>query len=293
MLIGMIFFSGCAQPTGQTVGVENINPSQTTEVENINSKKQSCPFECCINEPNYEIRVCQGNYQCTDNKCVKLGCPYECCQEGEYLIKSCPIDYNCQDNKCIASDSDKDGLTNIEEKQLGTNPDLYDSDGDTLSDYQEVKVLKTSPLNVNTDKDRYNDNIDPNPTTENSALIGVSLTKKDFNIDWLSIGIAFIGGGVINPDMVIARPTATLTITNKGNDYSSFLNYDIVFIISNTETKRFTVTKSRIDANTQVADTQSYELKARDIPSILFSLITKQSTEWSIGIQNINYERFE
>ena len=256
-------------------------------------QKQSCPFECCINDPNYESRVCQGsNYQCINNKCVKTNCPYECCFEGEYSAKLCEADYECKNNKCVPLDSDKDGLTDIEEKQLGTNPNLYDSDGDTLNDYQEVKVSGTNPLKLNTDDDRYNDNADPDPKTKNSASISVLVSNKDFGIDWISIGLVFIGGGVINPDTVIAKPKVTINVVNAGNDYSSFLSYDVLFIIANTEAKKFTVQKNRIEKNAQFTDVQNYEIKARDIPSILINVITKQSTQWDVQIQNINYEKF-
>jgi hypothetical protein len=55
------------------------------------------------------------------------------------------------------TDSDLDGLTDEEEKTLGTNPNLIDSDFDTLSDYDEVKVYKTDPLKSDSDGDTYSD----------------------------------------------------------------------------------------------------------------------------------------
>jgi hypothetical protein len=54
-------------------------------------------------------------------------------------------------------DSDGDGLTDEEEKILGTNPNNPDSDNDELSDREEVKVYLTDPLNPDTDKDGYPD----------------------------------------------------------------------------------------------------------------------------------------
>ena len=52
------------------------------------------------------------------------------------------------------------------------------------------------------------------------------------------------------------------------------------------------VQKNRIEKNAQFTDVQNYEIKARDIPSILINVITKQSTQWDVQIQNINYEKF-
>lgn len=49
----------------------------------------------------------------------------------------------------IATDRDGDGLTDDAETRLGTNPDTADSDGDTLTDYEEEAVYGTDPLVVN------------------------------------------------------------------------------------------------------------------------------------------------
>jgi len=56
-----------------------------------------------------------------------------------------------------AIDSDQDGLTDEEEKSLGTNPNSPDSDNDGLFDREEVKVYGTDPLNPDTDGDGYKD----------------------------------------------------------------------------------------------------------------------------------------
>ena len=54
-------------------------------------------------------------------------------------------------------DYDKDGLTNIEEKNLGTYMNDKDSDYDGLSDYDEVKIYHTDPLKSDTDNDGLSD----------------------------------------------------------------------------------------------------------------------------------------
>jgi hypothetical protein len=54
-------------------------------------------------------------------------------------------------------DSDGDGLTDIEEADLGTDPNAADTDGDTLSDGDEVE-LGTDPTLIDTDEDSYQDN---------------------------------------------------------------------------------------------------------------------------------------
>jgi len=54
-------------------------------------------------------------------------------------------------------DSDGDGLTDEEEKILGTNINSPDSDNDGLFDREEVKIYQTNPLNPDTDGDGYLD----------------------------------------------------------------------------------------------------------------------------------------
>ncbi|HLC63814.1 MAG TPA: hypothetical protein VJK25_00495 [Patescibacteria group bacterium] len=54
-------------------------------------------------------------------------------------------------------DSDRDGLTDPEEEQYGTDPAEADSDGDELFDREEVMVYQSDPLNPDTDGDGYLD----------------------------------------------------------------------------------------------------------------------------------------
>lgn len=54
-------------------------------------------------------------------------------------------------------DDDGDGLTNQEETDLGTNPDVADTDSDGLSDGDEVNTHGTDPLLWDTDGDAASD----------------------------------------------------------------------------------------------------------------------------------------
>ena len=59
-----------------------------------------------------------------------------------------------------AVDSDRDGLDDIREKQLGTDPNKVDTDEDGLPDGDEVLIWKTDPLNKDTDGDSYADGLE-------------------------------------------------------------------------------------------------------------------------------------
>ena len=55
-------------------------------------------------------------------------------------------------------DPDGDGLTNLQEQELGTNPELADSDGDGISDWDEVMgPISTDPNNPDSDGDGITD----------------------------------------------------------------------------------------------------------------------------------------
>lgn len=57
-------------------------------------------------------------------------------------------------------DTDGDSLTDDQEKELGTNVFNWDTDGDELSDGDEVNNWKTNPLDEDTDKDTFLDGME-------------------------------------------------------------------------------------------------------------------------------------
>ena len=81
-------------------------------------------------------------------------------------------------------DSDADGLTDVEEKQLKTNINNPDTDNDGLSDRVEVKVYFTNPLSVDTDKDGISDGeevrrgLDPDDPTPGAKLFDLEKEIK-------------------------------------------------------------------------------------------------------------------
>ncbi len=77
-----------------------------------------------------------------------------------------------------SSDKDQDGLGKCKEEELGTSPRNPDTDGDGLTDGEEVMVYKTKPLLADTDLDGLSDfdevkkfKTDPlNPDTDGDGL---------------------------------------------------------------------------------------------------------------------------
>jgi hypothetical protein len=57
-----------------------------------------------------------------------------------------------------SKDTDNDGLMDDKERELGTDPGNWDTDGDGLSDGDEVNAWHTNPKNPDTDGDSYKDN---------------------------------------------------------------------------------------------------------------------------------------
>lgn len=81
-------------------------------------------------------------------------------------------------SKSDQTDDDNDGLSNIEEFTYGSNPNSFDTDGDTLDDFAEVMTHNTLASHVDTDLDSINDNIEitkgSNPLVANPIIKFVS-----------------------------------------------------------------------------------------------------------------------
>ena len=278
--------------------------------------KQDCPYECCIGN-GYQAKSCQGDYECIANKCVGPVCPYECCLGIDYQPKSCSPHHECVNNECVPEDSDNDGLTDIEENKIGTNPGLADTDGDNLSDYQEVKTLHTDPLNTNTDGDRYDDDADPDPLVVNTADITaaksneigaynqLSLIKVREKITEVSIILksctagttgacadtsSILGtnlGPILND--VIYTSEVDVTFTNQGDDYTSYIDYDVVYYVGTERLDTYNESTERLDANRSITIPHHHEIRVKDIPPTLWDSITRVG-KITVEIENLEYE---
>ncbi len=77
---------------------------------------------------------------------------------GMVLLPMARAQKQSVDNTSAVLDSDKDGLENKLEAELGTNPKSSDTDGDGLSDYEEYCKYRTDPTKTDSDGDGKPDN---------------------------------------------------------------------------------------------------------------------------------------
>ena len=92
----------------------------------------------------------------------------------------------------LFKDSDDDSLNDEEEIELGTDPNNSDTDGDGLTDGEEVLVNKTNPLIKDTDSDGLDDAYevyisDTNPLKTDTDGNGVLDGDEDLDKDGLTI----------------------------------------------------------------------------------------------------------
>ena len=68
---------------------------------------------------------------------------------------------------------------------VGTNPTVWDTDGDSWSDGNEVTKYHTNPINIDTDYDNVNDNVDIDPLVDLEVTVKISeiLALEDVDPD--------------------------------------------------------------------------------------------------------------
>jgi uncharacterized protein YegL len=98
-------------------------------------------------------------------------------------------------------DSDSDNIEDADEKRHGTDPVNADTDGDGISDYNEIFVHDSSPRNRNTDGDNENDNIeilngkDPTEFNNFTGLNWFSAKNGFFKV--INFGVGAVCGDAI------------------------------------------------------------------------------------------------
>ena len=84
-------------------------------------------------------------------------------------------------------DTDGDGLTDIEEEVLGTDPENHDTDGDHIEDGME-KERGTDPLSTDSDDDGLTD-------MEELLIVGTNPNNPDSDTDGIDDGVEVLDHG--------------------------------------------------------------------------------------------------
>lgn len=94
------------------------------------------------------------------------------------------------------SDRDEDGLTNLQEYQAGSDPTMWDTDGDGLSDGEEIDGYGTNPLHADSDGDGIDDGTEIQMGTNPLD----SLPNSGLNRNWMY----FNNSGFASPSWELA-----------------------------------------------------------------------------------------
>lgn len=114
---------------------------------------------------------------------VSMTSPTEMDSDGDGLTDGMEVANNSNPNdpndpKNVVPDTDNDGLSDVYENILGSSPDKTDSDGDGISDGQEVNTYHTNPIKSDSDDDGLDDAyeilIHSDPNSRDSDSDGVS-----------------------------------------------------------------------------------------------------------------------
>ena len=105
-------------------------------------------------------------------------------------------------------DLDGDGLTNEREYELGTKPNVADTDGDGISDGDEVNGTKTGydtdPLKEDTDDDGTPDGSDGQPLDDSTTEKDESAGEPEVAVDTVAV------------TLTESEPKVSVTVTNSG-----------------------------------------------------------------------------
>lgn len=140
-----------------TFTLRNVNPEDVTIIEKHTDESGVCDLDYYRSLGHRDVYAAQ--FSCDDG--YNLGVK----DDIQFTVYVFPPNWPDSANteavlKRQSSDADKDGLLRKAELLIGTNPELADTDKDTLSDGDEYIAYQTSPLAVDTDGDGVRDNIE-------------------------------------------------------------------------------------------------------------------------------------
>jgi len=87
------------------------------------------------------------------------------------------------DTDDVGTDTDGDGLSDVDEAYWGTDPNLVDTDGDNLSDNEELSTHGTDPTLADTDGDGFNDDVEITEGTDPTSALDFPVTSFEVSGD--------------------------------------------------------------------------------------------------------------
>ncbi len=121
------------------------------------------------------------------------------------------------------SDKDMDGLTKSEEEMYGTDPEKADTEGDGISDGDEINTYKTNPTKADTDADGLSDSdeikntlTDPRKADTDGDGLDDGSEKNDYKTDPLTADTD--NDGINDGDEISKHKTNPLKADTDGDD---------------------------------------------------------------------------
>lgn len=137
---------------------------------------------------------------------------------------------NPNDATDALADPDHDGLTNLQEFQLGTDPHNPDTDGDGLRDGDEVNIYHTNPLVADTDGDGIPDGVEITTGSDPLNPLSFDLGKAVQSLEVKPGAFVLVVNSIVGQasrqltvlgHLIDGKTTLDLTSTQRGTNYSS------------------------------------------------------------------------
>lgn len=168
------------------------------------------------------------------------------------------------------ADTDGDGITDHEEVEAhGTNPYLPDSDGDSLSDFEEINHYFTNPMDFDSDDDGVSDGDEvataTDPNDPDSVYLPIATTQVTMNVN-LPADAAMLDVNNFDPD-----------------DFTSFNASTSMTIFDSLGTPRLQTFYFLKDAN---APTLNEWLIVTSIDDVFYDFANSDGTVPGVGFSN-------